>query len=208
MEISKSRDLANQVISRFNSVFNHLTYRPIFGGYGISEHGVMFALVYHEKLYLKASGELLQEFTQLKMPQLIVTYANKRKILQYYGVTPEQWADDVILLTLFKRALSMIVDEQKKEHQEKSMRLREYPNISMSLERLLNKIGIMDIETLKFIGAVDAFQRLKANCDKISINVMYQLDGAIHGCHVAVLDENRKLALFNEFNKRISEFSA
>ncbi|MCO6524287.1 MAG: TfoX/Sxy family protein, partial [Candidatus Schmidhempelia sp.] len=89
---------------------------------------------------------------------------------------------------------SAISDKQNKLRLRES-RLKDLPNMTLSLERLLMQIGVANINQLRELGAVQTFSRLKQYNKHLSVNVLYILAAAINGHHVAILsrDEKNKL---------------
>ena len=85
------------------SDFGPVTVRRMFGGAGIFQDGLMFALIADETLYLKADSVSQSEFEALKL--LPFTYAAKgeKKIVMAYWRAPEACLDDRDEMTIWAR---------------------------------------------------------------------------------------------------------
>lgn len=186
------------IITRFSSYFRDefplLTYRSMFGGYGLCQNDVMFALVYDDTLYLRAPNDIESVFSQHNMNRLVLFRNNRPKSLQYYEVTEPLWQD----LEQLKKFLSIAFSGAENAKKKKLYRLKDNPNISLQLERLLNKASIMTFEQLHEEGAVSVYKKLKQNTKNLSINILYALEAAIYGCHAAVLPQSQKEKLLFE----------
>ena len=62
--------------------------RRMFGGHGIFLHGLMFALVADDQLYLKVDEENRAEFEALELPPFWYDKAGKRVAMSYF-LAPE-----------------------------------------------------------------------------------------------------------------------
>lgn len=203
MKNVKSDEIIKIFFTCFKNVFSSLNCRSMFGGYGICQQDIMFALVYDDRLYLRASKELQEIFFQHKMEPLILLNNNRPKLLQYYEVTEQLWSELEQLEKLLIASFSYAVQEKQKKKEQ--LRLKDNPNISLHLEKLLNNALIMSIEELCAEGAVNVYYRLKKNSKNLSINVLYALEATIHGCHAAVLPQSRKDALHVELSSLKTE---
>ncbi len=86
----------NEFVDYLSEVFEQfapITARKMFGGHGIYAHGVMFALVAENTLYLKADAENVSAFVQRGLAQF--TYAQKGKpVKMSYYLAPEEILED------------------------------------------------------------------------------------------------------------------
>lgn len=197
MKRNTAKTLILKVIADFSAEFGTLTKHSMFGGYGFCQNKIMFALVYGDKLYLRATGHLANIYKKDYMAQLTINYCGMAKPLQYYCVTSIQWQDKFVLKSLLMQSLkNTLVDKNSLTN--KALRLKNHPNITVSLERLLIKTGITDFNLLQHLGAVNSYIKLKEKFTDITINVLFILAAAIDGCHVAVLPQKRKEALLLE----------
>jgi DNA transformation protein len=63
-------------------------------------------------------------------------------------------------------------------------------------EQRLLEVGIANVATLRKLGALDAYRRLKFRFGKdVTLNALYGLEAVILGCHWLALPPGRKDAL-------------
>jgi DNA transformation protein len=78
-----------------------------------------------------------------------------------------------------------------------------FPGIGPVTERRLIAVGISDLATLRKLGAVKAYQRLKFRFGKdVTLNALYGLEAVITGSHWLALDPTRKAELKAAANKK------
>ena len=71
-----------------------------------------------------------------------------------------------------------------------------FPGIGPVTERRLIAVGIADLATLRRLGAVQAYRRLKFRYGKdVTLNALYGLEAVITGCHWQAIGDARKAAL-------------
>lgn len=71
-----------------------------------------------------------------------------------------------------------------------------FPGIGPVTERRLIAVGISDLTTLRKLGAVKAYQRLKFRFGKdVTLNALYGLEAVITGSHWQAIPPERKEAL-------------
>jgi DNA transformation protein len=79
-----------------------------------------------------------------------------------------------------------------------------FPGIGPVTEKRLIEVGVDDLATLRRIGALDAYRRLKFRFGKaVTLNALYGLEAVILGCHWLQLPPERRDAL-----KRAAETTA
>jgi DNA transformation protein len=86
----------DQVLGRL-ATLGSLTCRALFGGYGLYWNGVIFAIVFRDRLYLKVDEQSKSDFVARGMDPF---RPNERQTLtSYYEVPPEVLADQEALLS-------------------------------------------------------------------------------------------------------------
>lgn len=188
-DMTTSRQLVDQILQRFSSL-GQLTSRSMFGGYGICYNKTMFALVSDGKFYLRADKTLEQQFMTANMAQFIYRNRGVPVPLSYYLVDETYEWKDTRFLQLLKVALAAALKDKAQKARLKGERLKDLPNLGLSIEKLLSRVGIIDKQMLVQSGALKAYLQIKTICQHANIELLFCLAGAIEGCHVAVLAEN------------------
>lgn len=204
MNVTETKKLTNKLLEEY-AFLGNLSSRSMFGGFGLLLDGVMFAWVFDNKLYLRANQTNESAFTNLAMPPLSLSTGVISKLLHYYCVTDTLKANEEQLNHLLELSISGAIHDRLIKLKRKENRLKDLPNMTLSLERLLMQIGITHFDQLKEVGAASTFYQLKHVNKHLSINVLYILASAINGHHVAILSDEEKQCLIRQMdvlNKR------
>ncbi|MFA3779419.1 TfoX/Sxy family DNA transformation protein [Yersinia sp. 1652 StPb PI] len=163
-----------------------ITVRSQFGGYGLLANGIMFAVVSDGELYLRANNKIETLFRSRGMSNFVYAKRGLPVLLRYYWVDSALWSDECTLSHFATRAYQGAKAEflSKKGP---TVRLKDLPNLSASLERLLWKAGIKNAAELRREGAKCCYLKLRALRRSLGVNVLLALAGAISGHHYAVL---------------------
>lgn len=84
-----------------------------------------------------------------------------------------------------------------------TVRLKDLPNLSASLERLLWRVGIKNASDLRLEGAKRCYLKLRALRGSLGINILLSLAGAISGYHYAALPLMIRVELIEWFEIHI-----
>ncbi|CFQ28949.1 MULTISPECIES: TfoX/Sxy family DNA transformation protein [Yersinia] len=193
-------------IMQARDCFNFLgqiTVRSLFGGYGLLANGIMFAVVSEGELYLRANDQVEGLFRARGMTNLVYAKRGIPILLRYYRVDAFLWEDERTLRNFAERAYQ----EARTEVLSKkgpTVRLKDLPNLSASLERLLWKVGIKNAAELRLEGAKRCYLKLRAVRHSLGINVLLSLAGAISGYHYAALPLMIRVELVEWFETHIS----
>ncbi|EGY29707.1 Regulator of competence-specific genes [Candidatus Regiella insecticola 5.15] len=183
------KHLSEKIIARIKTDFTFLepiTSRSQFGGYGLLSNNVMFALVSEGELYLRANDNVEHLFIERNMPNLVYAKRGIPVLLRYYWVDPALWMNNETLINFVQLAYQGAVTEAlNKKH--KAIRLKDLPNLSIGIERLLWRVGIRNVSELRLKGAKSSYLQLRALKSSLGVNMLLALAGAINGYHHAVL---------------------
>lgn len=194
MVIQDDKTLVNLACQRL-VLLGEVRVKTMFGGIGLYYSGVMFALVSEGKLYLRSCEKLEEIFQQQNVERFIYTKRGRPVALRYYRIREDLWCNEDLLLHYAHQAIEGAQWDKRCKQAERSQRLKDLPNLTISTERLLYRVGINSIEELRVLGAVGAFLRIKKlRCD-LSINFLWSLAGALAGCHVALLSTKARSEL-------------
>lgn len=172
------------------SALGKIHHRALFGGYSLSIDDTVFAMVANGELYLRMC-EQSAVYHATTPPRLLTLAKRGRPIsLNYYWVDETLWKNQPLLLQM--SAMSLRAARNEKRLRCDSQRLRKLPNMTFQLELLLFEAGIHDVVTLKRLGAVAVWVRLRRLRKDLSINVLFALEGAIQGVHAARITSTRR----------------
>lgn len=146
----------------------------------------MFAVVSEGELYLRANDNIEDLFRASGMANLVYAKRGLPVLLRYYRVDTSLWNDGLRLHHFVRQAYEGAkIDVLSKKGP--VVRLKDLPNLSASLERLLWKVGIKNATELRLEGAKCCYLKLRALRRSLGINILLALAGAISGYHYAAL---------------------
>lgn len=161
--------------------------RSQFGGYSLSANRVMFALVSDGELYLRASHETEEYFCEQGMERLIYRKRGMAVLLRYFKVSKAQWEKPRALRRMAMLSLGGMQRDIDRRKNNEAGRLKDLPNLTLALERMLWEVGIENSDDLRLQGACVTYEKLCAVKKDLSINILMALEGAILGFHEAAL---------------------
>lgn len=179
-----------------------ITVRSQFGGYGLLADNIMFAVVSEGELYLRANDLVESLFRTRGMVNLVYAKRGLPVSLRYYWVDLALWDDDLALRHFAKQSYQGAKSEVLSKRSP-PVRLKDLPNLSASLERLLWKVGIQSAAELKLEGAKRCYLKLRTLRRTLGVNVLLALAGAISGHHCAVLPLMLRSELIEWFEMHI-----
>lgn len=180
---------------KYFSSLGKITSRALFGGYSLAVDNAVFAMVSEGELYLRVCEQNATYQAQHSPPLLMMRKRGGAHQLKYFRVDDSLWDNRLVLLQL---GLSSLEDARhEKSCRRRSSRLKDLPNLSFSMELLLNEAGIKDAHTLRQMGVKAAWVRLREIRKDLSVNVLYALEGAITGIHAAALPAQTRQELFD-----------
>lgn len=184
--ISQSKKRILQCMELFAS-FGNIRARSQFGGYSLSANRVMFTLVSDGELYLRASHETEQYFCEQGMERLIYRKRGMAVLLRYFKVSKAQWENPRALRQMAMLSLRGMQRDIDRRKNNEAGRLKDLPNLTLALERMLWEVGIENSDDLRLQGACVTYEKLCGIKKDLSINILMALEGAILGFHEAAL---------------------
>ncbi|OCG01646.1 TfoX/Sxy family protein [Gilliamella sp. wkB112] len=182
---------ANQILQEF-SCFDDVSIKTFFGGFSINSKEIMFGWIGKGDLYLRGHSNYRSLFIDSGMQPLSLPTGISMKLLDYYRVDKELFCDRKKLHTIVKMVIECAEYEQNEKNKLKEQRIKELPNMTLSLERLLFSVGIKNIPIFHEIGYLEAYHRIKTKKTSISINILFSLYASLHRRHVASLSQTKK----------------
>ncbi|WP_261835442.1 TfoX/Sxy family DNA transformation protein [Vibrio ishigakensis] len=197
--MNSNQDKQSKVVEYLREL-DGISTHSMFGGIGYFQGDAMFLLVYDGKTYLRGGGELSEQFRQYQCQQ----FAFQKRIgcarVEYFEIDDLFDAQSDDFEVLLKRSLAFA--HQDKDCRGQCRRLRDLPNLQLSIERMLVRVGVCDIETLNNLGAACVFVRLKQIYGQdLSLNLLWKLEGALRQIHYTLLDHRVKNQLVSQINR-------
>lgn len=188
----------NEVV-QYVEGFQGLTTHSMFGGMGYFVDEAMFLLEYEGVSYLRGGGELSQTLKQKACQQFSFPKRISNAKVEYYNIT-EIYRDQ---FPEFKRLLARSISNAKadKAKSATAKRIRDLPNLQLSTERMLIRVGVDSVAALLGLGAAQAFIKLQdAYGLDLTINLLWKLEGAIQQVHYRLLDHEVKNQLLRDIS--------
>ncbi len=188
--------MTDQAFFNYVSNFSEYQKRSMFGGIGLFSNDAMFALVSNDCCYLRGGDELDAEFTQLNCEKYKHVKKQTTATVNYYDVTDLFDAGFAGLDELLQKSIDCSIKERKYQKSSASRRLRDLPNMQLTLERMVKKAGIDDVETFLELGPVEVFNKVRvAYGSDVDVKLLWKFAGAIDGVHWKLIQEPRKKQL-------------
>jgi DNA transformation protein len=189
-------DMTDQAFFNYVSNFSEYQKRSMFGGIGLFSKDAMFALVSNDCCYLRGGNGLDAEFTQLNCEKYKHVKKQTTATVNYYDVTKLFDSGFAGLDELLQKSINCSIKERKYQKSSASRRLRDLPNMQLTLERMVKKAGIDDVDTFLELGPVEVFNKVRvAYGSDVDVKLLWKFAGAIDGIHWKLIQEPRKKQL-------------
>jgi len=187
----------------FVNKFGESQKRSMFGGIGLFQKDAMYALLTNDCIYIRGGDELDDRLIALGCEKYRHVKKQTVATVNYYDITAlfaDGYSDlDEIVGTSIKKA----VDQRVVQKSSLNRRLRDLPNMQLTLERMVKKAGVEDVDTFIKLGAPEVFNKVcKAYGNDVDIKLLWKFAGAIEGIHWKLLQEPRKRQLLDSCQQR------
>ncbi|MBM7038426.1 TfoX/Sxy family DNA transformation protein [Vibrio ulleungensis] len=169
-----------------------IKFKAMFGGIGLFYHRAMFVLIDEHRVYLRGGGALNASFERYQCVRYTQVKKTVRVAVDYYDVTEIFQKDRALFMQLEALAKHQSrVDKVGVKHKEK--RIRDLPNMRLTLERMVTKSGVSDIESFRELGAVEVYRRVEAIYgQQVNDALLFKFAGALQGVHWQLLSDECK----------------
>lgn len=168
----------------------------MFGGIGLFIQDAMFVLMSDGGLYLRGGGRLDADLRALGCSRYRHVKKQAVVTVNYYDISTlynERYSG---LDVLIKRSIRMSIANKAYRRSAESKRLRDLPNMRLTLERMVKKAGISNVSSFMEFGAAEVYRRVRhqygGNTD---INLLWKFAGAVEGIHWRLLSNKTKKQL-------------
>ncbi|GLQ75501.1 DNA transformation protein [Vibrio sp. vnigr-6D03] len=186
----------------FVDQFGSYQKRSMFGGIGLFNEGAMYALITNETIFIRGGGNLDKKLVELGCEKYKHVKKQTTAIVNYYDITDLFDAMHEELESIVRASINFSKQQRAFQKSKDSRRLRDLPNMQLTLERMVKKSGVEDVSTFMRLGPVDVFRRVKQTYGgEVDIRLLWKFAGAVKGCHWKLIQEQQKdelLALCQE----------
>lgn len=178
------------------SQFGETEKRSMFGGTGFFVNGAMFALVKEDRIYLRGGAEFTQMLIEKACKKFVHVKKSSTAIVNYFDITELYDANEASLYSIVQKSLDNSVSEKEYRDSKLNKRLRDLPNFRLTIERMLKKAGIEDVDTFFSLTPEELFRRVQeAHGYSVDIKLLWMFAGAQTGMHWTLLSEDIKQQL-------------
>ncbi len=180
------------------SQFGETEKRSMFGGTGFFVNGAMFALVKEDKIYLRGGESLTEVLVSKECKKFVHVKKSSTAIVNYYDITALYEAKDKGLDELVANSVRTSVAEKEYRDSKINKRLRDLPNLRLTIERMLKKAGIDDVDTFFSMSPDELFLKVReAHGYDVDIKLLWMFAGAQTGVHWTLLTDDTKQQLLS-----------
>ncbi|MDF2152383.1 TfoX/Sxy family DNA transformation protein [Vibrio sp. CAU 1672] len=189
-------DMTDQAFFKYVNNFSNYQKRSMFGGIGLFTNDAMFALVSNGCCYIRGGDGLDDTFAALDCEKYKHVKKQTTATVNYYDITNLFESRYDGLDELLQRSIQCSVNARRLQKSSASKRLRDLPNMQLTLERMVKKAGVEDVDTFLELGAVEVFNKVRvAYGSDVDLKLLWKFAGAIDGVHWKLIQEPRKKQL-------------
>lgn len=188
--------MTEQNFIQYVEKFGDFQKRSMFGGTGLFKEDAMFALLSNDRVFIRGGDKLDNELSQLGCEKYRHVKKQTTATVNYYDVTALFVSGDSRMDRLVEESIEYSVSEREFKRSSANRRLRDLPNMQLTLERMVKKAGIEDVETFVQLGASEVFSKVKETYGSdVDVKLLWKFAGAIEGIHWKLIQEPRKRQL-------------
>lgn len=188
--------MTEQLFIQYVTKFGDFQKRSMFGGTGLFKDEAMFALISADKIFIRGGETLDEQLNQLGCEKYRHVKKQTTATVNYYDITQLFSSKHEELEHLVEQSINFSVSQREYKRSSANRRLRDLPNMQLTLERMVKKAGVEDVETFIELGASAVFSRVKqAYGSDVDVKLLWKFAGAIDGIHWKLIQEPRKRQL-------------
>ncbi|MBY8289185.1 TfoX/Sxy family DNA transformation protein [Vibrio fluvialis] len=172
--------------------------RSMFGGVGLFQQDAMYALLTEDYIFIRGGEDLDEVLTNLCCEKYRHVKKQTTATVNYYDITQLFEQNYSELDSIIERSIKYSIEQRSFQKSQANRRLRDLPNMQLTLERMVKKAGINDVETFMRLGAPDVFNKVRRIYgNDLDVKLLWKFAGAIEGIHWKLLQEPRKRQLLD-----------
>jgi len=188
--------MTEQQFIQYVTKFGDFQKRSMFGGTGLFKEEAMFALISADKIFIRGGEKLDEQLNQLGCEKYRHVKKQTTATVNYYDITQLFNNKHEDLAELVEQSINYSVTQREFKRSSANRRLRDLPNMQLTLERMVKKAGVEDVDTFLELGASAVFSRVKQTYGSdVDVKLLWKFAGAIEGIHWKLIQEPRKRQL-------------
>ncbi|MCY9874570.1 TfoX/Sxy family DNA transformation protein [Vibrio barjaei] len=170
--------------------------RSMFGGTGLFKDGAMYALISNDRVFIRGGCALDETLQNLNCEKFRHVKKQSTATVNYYDITALFNESAPMLSDLLQRSITNSVEQHSSKKSVENRRLRDLPNMQLTLERMVKKSGIEDVKTFLELGAPQVFNKVKRTYgNDVDVKLLWKFAGAVEGIHWKLIQDPRKQQL-------------
>ncbi|SJZ39794.1 regulator of competence-specific genes [Vibrio cincinnatiensis] len=170
--------------------------RSMFGGIGLFQEDAMYVLLTEDTIFIRGSEELDQQLMDLGCEKFRHVKKQTTATVNYYDITELFDKRHPDLESIIRRSIQYSIEQRNFQKSQASRRLRDLPNMQLTLERMVKKAGVDDVDTFIQLGAPEVFSKVRqVYGSDVDVKLLWKFAGAIEGVHWKLLQEPKKRQL-------------
>ncbi|MEZ9066620.1 TfoX/Sxy family DNA transformation protein [Vibrio atlanticus] len=170
--------------------------RSMFGGIGLFQNDAMFALLSEDCVFIRGGKLLDKKLTGLDCEKYRHVKKQTTATVNYYDITDLFTSEHPELDSIIRTSIDNSIQQRSFKKSSASRRLRNLPNMQLTLERMVKKAGVDDVSMFMQLGASEVFNKVReAYGNDVDLKLLWKFAGAIDGIHWKLLQEPRKQQL-------------
>jgi DNA transformation protein and related proteins len=186
----------------FIDVGSECKIKSVFGNTGIFYRGVMFAQIDETRLFLRGGNGLDDRLRSLGCTNYVHVKKQSCSEMNYFDVSDLLLSKHYQIRDLITCSYRSALKERQDRQLTTMKKLRELPNMNMTLERMLKRVSILDTKMLNEVGPAYAFVAIKKHYGRSSdVRLLWKFYGALNGIYWELVEENEKQRLMEQCQK-------
>ncbi|MEZ8733744.1 TfoX/Sxy family DNA transformation protein [Vibrio sp. 10N.239.312.D08] len=194
-----------KTLLEFKADNDNVRLQTMFGHLGIFIDDVFIGYLHRENHFLFLRTCRLTEDLKEKQPlleTLSINHGKFKREQKAYRIPNEYIKTHSDLKEVIKNACLDRKKQGERQNDTGSRRIKSLPNMTIAIEKQLRSAGIVSASDLINQGSKDAFVKLAHN-QQLRSQLILKLEGAVAGCHEAVIPKVRREDLLAFANNEI-----
>ncbi|MFA0439168.1 DNA transformation protein [Vibrio sp. 10N.286.49.C2] len=191
-------EMIEQKFYNYTTKFGESQKRSMFGGTGLFQQGAMYALVSNDRVFIRGGSDLDNVLNELGCDKFKHVKKQSIATVNYYDITEIFVSNAACLHDVVKTSIDNSVNQRSTKKAIENRRLRDLPNMQLTLERMVKKSGIDDVKTFLELGAPKVFNRVKRTYgNDVDVKLLWKFAGAVDGVHWKLIQDPMKQQLLD-----------